>query len=77
MKNKILGILMLIIPLLTFNTITAMAQTHFYRGRYMNTGDILYTFDKGFVYRGRYTNTSDILFTYNGIIPLPVILLML
>ena len=56
---------------------TSMADTHIYRGRYTNTSDILYRFDGKYMDRDLYTNTSDILLTADGIIPIPVMLMVI
>ncbi len=52
--------------ILTFLSVTAMAQVQFYKGNSSYSSDVLYTFDGKSLYTGRSTYTSDILYTWDG-----------
>ncbi len=60
---------LLILVTMLLATLSVIAQSHLYKGRYTNSSDIMYIFDGKHVYKGRYTNTSDIIYTFDGIIP--------
>lgn len=63
--------------LFTLISIATMAQTQLYRGRSSYSGDILYSFDGQYVYRGRSSYSGDILYTVSGVLPVPVLVMML
>jgi hypothetical protein len=48
-----------------------------YQGRSTYSGDILLTVSDGHVYRGRSTYSGDILYSFDGLIPLPILLMMM
>ena len=48
-----------------------------YQGRSTYSGDILLTISDGHVYRGRSTYSGDILYSFDGLIPLPILLMMM
>lgn len=52
--------------ILTFLSVTAMAQVQFYKGNSSYSSDVLYTFDGKSIYKGRSTYSSDILYTFDG-----------
>ena len=56
---------------------TAMAQVQFYKGNSSYSSDILFTVSKGHIYRGKSTYSSDILYSFDGMLPLPVLMLMM
>ena len=51
--------------------------TYIYRGKSTYSGDILYTISNGYLYRGRSNYSCDILYTINGIMPIPVLVMMI
>ena len=42
-----------------------------------NESDILYTVENGYLYRGKSTYSGDILYSINGLLPLPVLVMMI
>ena len=50
---------------------------YMYQGRSTYSGDVLYGFDGRYVYQGRSTYSGDILYSFNGLIPLPILLMMM
>ena len=58
-------------------SICSMAQTQLFRGKSSYTSDILYTVQNGYVYRGRSNYTSDILYSVNGVLPIPMLIMMM
>ena len=48
-----------------------------YQGRSTYSGDILLTVSDGRIYRGRSTYSGDILYSFDGLIPLPILLMMM
>lgn len=54
-----------------------MAQTQLFRGKSSYSGDILFTFDGQSIFKGRSTYSGDILYSINGLLPLPVLVMMI
>ena len=54
-----------------------MAQTQLFRGKSTYSGDILYTVENGYLYHGKSTYSGDILYSINGLLPLPVLVMMI
>ena len=71
MKKTILFILTLLTSLST------MGQTQLFRGKSSYSSDILYTVKNGYVYRGKSNYTSDILYSVNGVLPIPMLIMMM
>lgn len=51
--------------------------TYIYRGKSTYSGDILYTVENGYLYRDKSTYSGDILYSINGLLPLPVLVMMI
>lgn len=51
--------------------------SYIYRGKSTYSGDILYSWDGKYVYKGKSTYSGDILYTYNGILPVPMLVMMM
>jgi hypothetical protein len=52
--------------ILTFLSVTAMAQVQFYKGNSSYSSDVLYSSDGKAIYKGRSTYSSDVLYTWDG-----------
>lgn len=67
----------ILVLLFTFISLATMAQTQLLRGKSSYSGDILYTLENGYLYRGKSTYSGDILYSINGLMPLPVLVMMI
>lgn len=67
----------ILVFIFTLISLATMAQTQLFRGKSSYNGDILYTVENGYLYRGKSTYSGDILYSINGLLPLPVLVMMI
>jgi len=67
----------ILVFIFTLISLATMAQTQLFRGKSTYSGDILYTVENGYLYRGKSTYSGDILYSINGLLPLPVLVMMI